>query len=207
MLRKFKLTDEQYRERFRIAVKSLRESYTLFGSRVKNFFSYYLQNRKAKTVEQVIDLLVSDRIKETLSPACLRHVLSTEETEWFGPKNLTEVIDTYENSQTYLPSKYSKFSGTGSAKPGDKFVKQTPSQNVGKSQNSAACPRWKTGRSSQTNGTPFRCWLCNEVGHRAVHCKKSGPHRSAHPRKNVVPVVKRPVSTMSKLNQSNATVS
>jgi len=39
---------------------------------------YYLQNRKAKTVEQVIDLLVSDRIKETLSPACLRHVLSTE---------------------------------------------------------------------------------------------------------------------------------
>jgi len=33
-----------------------------------------------------VDLLVSDRIKETLSPACLRHVLSTEGTEWFGPE-------------------------------------------------------------------------------------------------------------------------
>ena len=74
LLREFKLTAEQYRERFRTAVKSLTETY----SRVKNLFLYYLQNRKAKTLEQVIDLLVSDRIKETLSPACLRHVLSTE---------------------------------------------------------------------------------------------------------------------------------
>ena len=74
----------------------------------------------------------------------------------------------------YLPSKYSKFSGTGSAKPGDKFVKQTTSQNVGNSQNLAANPCWKNGRSSQTNGTLYRCWLCNEIGYRAVHCKKRG---------------------------------
>jgi len=174
LLREFKLTAEQYRERFRTVVKSLTETYTLFGSRVKNLFLLYLQNRKAKTLEQVIDLLVSDRIKETLSPACLRHVLSTEGTEWFGPEKLTEVIDTYENSQMYLPSKYSKFSGTGSAKPGDKFVKQTTSQNVGNSQNLAANPCWKNGRSSQTNGTLYRCWLCNEIGYRAVHCKKRG---------------------------------
>jgi len=40
-----------------------------------------------------------------LSPACLRHVLSTEGTGWFGPEKLTEVIDTYENSQMYLPGK------------------------------------------------------------------------------------------------------
>jgi len=176
LLREFKLTAGQYRERFRTAVKSLTETYTLFGSRVKNLFLYYLQNRQAKTAEQVIDLLVSDRIKETLSPACLRHVLSTEGTGWFAPEKLAEVIDTYENSQMYLPGKYSKFSGTGSAKPRDKFVKPggcfLPSQNVGNSQNSAAYPCWKTGRSSQANGTPSRCWLCNEVGHRAVQCKK-----------------------------------
>jgi len=129
------LTAEQYRERFRTAVKSVTETYTLFGSRVKNLFLYYLQNRKDKTVEQVIDLLVSDRIKETLSPACLRHVLSTEGTGWFGPEKLTEVIDTHENSQMYLPGKCSKFSDTGSAKPGGCLL---PSQNVGNSQNSAA---------------------------------------------------------------------
>ena len=69
----------------------------------------------------------------------------------------------------YLSGKYRKFSGTGSAKPGGSLFR---SQNVGNSQNSAAYPRWKTGRSSQANGTPSRCWLCNEIGHRAVHCKK-----------------------------------
>ena len=74
----------------------------------------------------------------------------------------------------YLPGKYSKFPDTGSAKLGDKFGKQTPSQDVGNSQNSAAYPRWKTGRSSQANGTPSRCWLYGEIGHRAVHCKKRG---------------------------------
>ena len=100
---------------FRTAVKSLTETYTLFGSRVKNLFLYYLQNRKAKTAEQIIDLLVSDRIKETLSPACLRHALDTEGTGWFGPEKLTEVIDVYENSHMYLPDMYSKFSDTGSA--------------------------------------------------------------------------------------------
>ena len=69
----------------------------------------------------------------------------------------------------YLPGKYSKFSDTGSAKPGGCLFR---SQNVGNSQNSAAYPRWKTGRSSQASGTPSRCWLCGEIGHRAVQCKK-----------------------------------
>ena len=50
-------------------------------------------------------------------------------------KKLTEVTDTYENSQMYLPGKYSKLSGTGSAKPGGCLFL---SQNVGNSQNSAA---------------------------------------------------------------------
>jgi len=94
----------------------------------------------------------------------------------------------------YLPGKYSKFSGTGSAKPGGSLFR---SQNVGNSQNSAAYTRWKTGRSSQANGTPSKCSLCGEIEHTAVHCKKRGPHRSVHPRKNVVLVEnQRLVSTM-----------
>ena len=40
LLREFKLTAEQYRERFITAVKSLTETYTLFDSRVKNLFLY-----------------------------------------------------------------------------------------------------------------------------------------------------------------------
>ena len=81
------------------------------------------------------------------------------------------------------------------------------SQNVGSSQNSAAYPRWKTGRSSQANGTPSRCWLCGEIGHRAVNCKKRGATQvNSSQEKRGASGNQRLVSTMSKLNQSNATV-
>jgi len=94
-----------------------------------------LDSRKVKTEEQAINLLVSDRIKETLGPVCLRHAFSTEGTEWFGPEKLADVIG--ENSQMYMPAKYmtgkfgkyEKYSSeslsTGSAKSTDKFMKFT----------------------------------------------------------------------------------
>ena len=69
------------------------------------FLLYYLKSKKVIIKEQVIDLLVSDRTKETLGPACLCHVFSTEGMDWYGPEKLTDVFDTYENSQMYLPSK------------------------------------------------------------------------------------------------------
>ena len=83
-------------------------------------------------------------------------------------KKLTDVIDTYENSQMYLPSKYGKygrntseFSGAGSAKSADKFVKRTPTQSTsGNSHNVASSTRLNTRDTKFT-----RCWLCNEIGH------------------------------------------
>jgi len=78
LLREFrlKLTAEQYRNKFRTAIKRPEEIYTLFGSRVKNLFLYYIDSRNVMTKDQVVglDLLVSDRIKETLGPACLATV-------------------------------------------------------------------------------------------------------------------------------------
>jgi len=70
----------------------------------------------------------------------------------------------------YLPGKYSKFSGTGSAKPGGCLFR---SQNVGNSQNSAAYPRWKTGRSSQANGTLWRClsYRASAGGYLLIECR------------------------------------
>ena len=81
LLREFKLTPEQYRDQFWTATKTTNETYTLFGTRVKNLFSYYLESRTAASKDDVIDLLVSDRIKQTLPASCLDHVLSTEGTE------------------------------------------------------------------------------------------------------------------------------
>ena len=74
LLREFKLTAEKYRDKFWTATKTAEETFTLFGLRVKNLFQYYLDSRKVANFDDLIDLLVSDRIKQTLSDACLKHV-------------------------------------------------------------------------------------------------------------------------------------
>ena len=99
LLREFKLTAEQYRDKFWSAAKLPEETYTLFGGRVKNLFMYYMDSRQVASRDDLVDLLVADRIKQTLSDACLRHVLSAEGEGWFHPEKLTSVIDTYVNSR------------------------------------------------------------------------------------------------------------
>ena len=66
---------------------------------MKNLFQYYLDSRKVENYDDLIDLLVSDRIKQTLSDACIMHVLSVEGEEWYHPEKLTSVIDTFVNSR------------------------------------------------------------------------------------------------------------
>jgi len=92
------------------------------------------------------------------------------------------VIDTYENSQMYLPGKYGKYgrnrselSGVGSAKSAEKFAKQTPTQStLGSAQNATVVTRLNTRDMNVT-----RCWLCNEIGHRAVQCNNRKTHVSS----------------------------
>ena len=104
LLREFKLTAEQYRDSFWSATKRPEETYKLFGGRVKTLFQYYLDSRKAKSKDYVVvDLRVADRIKQTLSDSCLRHVLSAEGADWFKPDKLVDVIDTYVNSRLCMP--------------------------------------------------------------------------------------------------------
>jgi len=62
LLREFKLAAELYRDQFWNATKT--SHVTLFGSGVKTHLQYYLDCRKAEN-EDVIDLLVTDRIMQT----------------------------------------------------------------------------------------------------------------------------------------------
>ena len=83
MLREFKLTPQQYRYKYLHSLKEPGETYTLYGSRLRNYLQYYWDQRKVVSKEDVIELLLADRVKETLPEACLRHVLASEGQDWF----------------------------------------------------------------------------------------------------------------------------
>jgi len=102
LLREFRSTQQQYRDRFYSGVKKPEDIYTLFGSRLEILLLYYLESRKAASEDDVIDLLVSDRIKQTLPSECLKHVLSTEGNKWLTPEKLTDIMDVYMNSRVDL---------------------------------------------------------------------------------------------------------
>jgi len=78
ILTEFRLTSREYLSRFQEARKQSDESYVYFRGRLQNLLRYYLQSRNADDFEKVIDVFVSDRLKETLSPSTLNYVLSLE---------------------------------------------------------------------------------------------------------------------------------
>ena len=156
LLREFKLSAEQYRDRFWTTTKTQDETFTLFGSRVKNLFLYYLDSRKAASKDDVIDLMVADRIKQTLSDSCLRYVLAAEGADWFKPEKLTDVIDVYVNS--HLNINRNVVGGVKPSKP------QGVSAGNGQKINLPTTVTEKT--------PPIRCFVCNKLGHRAMHCRE-----------------------------------
>jgi hypothetical protein len=98
LLHEFALTPASYLERFNTVSRQNDETYKLFCSRLKGLLDYYVDSRSVNDFQSLISLLVSDRIKTTLSEDCLKYVLSVEATSdkgWLPHDKLSEVIDVY----------------------------------------------------------------------------------------------------------------
>jgi len=73
LLREFKLTP---RARFNAATRAHDETHTLFVSRLKNLFPFYVRSRECDSHDKQVDLVVADRLQDTLSGPCLNYCLS-----------------------------------------------------------------------------------------------------------------------------------
>ena len=81
-------------ERFHTISRLTDETYLLFASRLKGLFDFYVSSRKVDEFNDLVSLLIADRLKQTLSEGCLRHVLSVEasiDKQWLGYDKLAEV--------------------------------------------------------------------------------------------------------------------
>ena len=71
LLAQFKLTPRGYKACFVNASKTAAETYTLFQARLHNLLLYYIRSRQvAGDYKRLVNILVSDSLKECLSAPC-----------------------------------------------------------------------------------------------------------------------------------------
>jgi len=79
LLAEFRLTSSQYRDRFQTTSKVPSETFTLYCSKIKSLFMYYLKSKQVgDDFNLLVDLMVADRLKLELPSECLKYILSVE---------------------------------------------------------------------------------------------------------------------------------
>src|SRR5678816_1261157 len=85
LLREFKISPSTLRARFWTMHKASDESFTIYSSKLRVALMYYLKSRKIiDEFDKLVSLLVADRLKESLSKACLDYILAQEKEEWLS---------------------------------------------------------------------------------------------------------------------------
>ncbi|GFW34322.1 integrase catalytic domain-containing protein [Trichonephila clavipes] len=97
VLREFQVTPRECLNSFKNAVKSSGETYIQFAARLTANFQYYCSLRKVNSFESLCDLIISDKLFETLNKETATHIGIREAEDWFRP------IDLAKESQNFKP--------------------------------------------------------------------------------------------------------
>ncbi|GFV47171.1 integrase catalytic domain-containing protein [Trichonephila clavipes] len=100
VLREFQLTPPECLNSFKNAVKSSGETYIQFAARLTVNFQYYCSLRKVNSFESLCDLIISDKLFETLNKETAIHIGIREAEDWFRPIDLAKESDIYISSKT-----------------------------------------------------------------------------------------------------------
>ncbi|GFV15578.1 transposon Tf2-6 polyprotein [Trichonephila clavipes] len=97
VLREFQLTPRECLNSYKNAVKSSGETYIQFAARSTANFQYYCSLRNVNSFESLCDLIISDKLFETLNKETATHIGIREAEDWFRP------IDLAKESQNFKP--------------------------------------------------------------------------------------------------------
>ncbi|GFU71239.1 DUF1758 domain-containing protein [Trichonephila clavipes] len=100
VLREFQVTPRECLNSFKNAVKSSGETYIQFAARLTANFQYYCSLRKVNSFESLCDLLISDKLFETLNKETATHIGIREAEDWFRPIDLAKECDIYFSSRS-----------------------------------------------------------------------------------------------------------
>ncbi|GFV18961.1 integrase catalytic domain-containing protein [Trichonephila clavipes] len=94
-LREFEPTPQECLSNFKKARKLPSENYVQFASRLSATFDYYCQLRKVNEFRSLCDLIISDKIFETLDRDTMNHIATKQGETYFKPQQLGRECDVY----------------------------------------------------------------------------------------------------------------
>ncbi|GFU78956.1 transposon Tf2-6 polyprotein [Trichonephila clavipes] len=158
VLREFQLTPRECLNSFKNAVKSSGETYIQFAARLTTNFQYYCSLRKVNSFESLCDLIISDKLFETLNKETATHIGIREAEDWFRPIDLAKECDIYISSR----------SGSHKEIPITYGYTQDPFKN--RSQNFK--PKVKENYPQYLERENKNCFICGDSSHCARDCEK-----------------------------------
>ncbi|GFW48118.1 transposon Tf2-6 polyprotein [Trichonephila clavipes] len=158
VLREFQLTPRECLNSFKNAVKSSGETYIQFAARLTANFQYYCSLRKVNSFESLCDLIISDKLFETLNKETATHIGIREAEDWFRPIDLAKECDIYISSR----------SGSHKEIPITYGYTQDPFKN--RSQNFK--PKSKENYPQYLERENKNCFICGDSSHCARDCEK-----------------------------------
>ncbi|GFT84525.1 retrovirus-related Pol polyprotein from transposon opus [Trichonephila clavipes] len=158
VLREFQLTPRECLNSFKNAVKSSGETYIQFAARLTANFQNYCSLRKVNSFESLCDLIISDKLFETLNKETATHIGVREAEDWFRPIDLAKECDIYISSR----------SGSHKEIPITYGYTQDPFKN--RSQNFK--PKIKENYPQYHERENKNCFICGDSSHCARDCEK-----------------------------------
>ncbi|GFV02360.1 retrovirus-related Pol polyprotein from transposon 412 [Trichonephila clavipes] len=134
------------------------ETYIQFAARSTANFQYYCSLRKVNSFESLCDLIISDKLFETLNKETATHIGIREAEDWFRPIDLAKECDIYISSR----------SGSHKETPITYGYTQDPFKN--RSRNFK--PKLKENYPQYLERENKNCFICGDSSHCARDCEK-----------------------------------
>src|SRR5437867_8554240 len=151
-----------YQSAFLDSFRSLGESAVQFVSRLTNSLELYLDSRGInKSYDKLVELLISDRYRNTLDEETRHYVADHEHDGWMLPKRMAQLIDLYQ-SERHPNWNYLKNTKNFTGKTGNTAYKSSSYQNTAGSKHTFI----------RYDKTMMFCTYCKGKGHLKSSCYK-----------------------------------
>src|SRR5437867_5307987 len=162
ILQEFNFTPRMYQSAFLDSFRSLGESAVQFVSRLTNSLELYLDSRGInKSYDKLVELLISDRYRNTLDEETRHYVADHEHDGWMLPKRMAQLIDLYQ-SERHPNWNYLKNTKNFTGKTGNTAYKSSSYQNTAGSKHTFI----------RYDKTMMFCTYCKGKGHLKSSCYK-----------------------------------